>query len=58
MTSKETLAKIIKTLEKRGITVRFADTGTDDLEIGELRDGVMLLNRHSRDELDMIFTIA
>ena len=58
MTTNETLNKIVDTLEKRGIAVHFVDTKIDDLEIGELKAGVMRLNRQSRDELGMIFTIA
>ena len=58
MTTKQTLAKLVDKLDARGIAVQFLDSGAEDLEIGQLRDGVITLNRQSRDDRGMVFTIA
>ncbi|MEX0315152.1 MAG: hypothetical protein AB3N18_13320 [Allomuricauda sp.] len=49
---------LVRELQKRNINVDFISSPEEGIEIGELKEGNIVLNKNSRDELSMIFTIA
>lgn len=52
------LNNVVACLKERNIEVHFVNSDNAGIEIGELRNGKILLNNHSRDELSLIFTSA
>lgn len=54
----EMLNNIVACLKGKGIEVHFINTDIEGIEIGELKNGTIILNTNSRDELSLVFTIA
>lgn len=58
MKTAQRLRTIINVLKGYRIGVRFVRGGTDQISIGELRDGVITVNTTARDQQSIIFMLA